>query len=203
MALTGVEKITSNQIAYWRSKGRGLTLDQLSDRTAELGERLDRGTLWKIENEKRGISLNDAVLLAAALNVPFPLLVLPLNGKLEQVPITRNVSVRADPARRWLLGEEPLDPLGSPAEWIQTARVLDLWAELHEAHEALQNAEGTLRRAEYVEDPTAIREAKSAFADSLLAYQRVREEMTTSEITPPKLPPTWRKVLRDGLGKEV
>lgn len=203
MALTGVEKITSNQIAYWRSRGRGLTLDQLSDRTAELGERLDRGTLWKIENEKRGISLNDAVLLAAALNVPFPLLVLPLNGRLQQVPITPNVTVPADPARRWLLGERWLDRLGSPAEWDQTARTLDLWGELHEAHEALQNAEGTLLRAEYAEDQAAIREAKFAFADSLLAYQRVREEMTRSGTTPPKLPPKWRKVLRDGLGKEV
>lgn len=137
------------------------------------------------------------------MNVPFPLLVLPLNGTLSHVPLTPNVTVPADPARRWLLGEEPLDPLGSPAEWIQTARVLDLWAELHETHEALQNAEGTLRRAEYVEDPTSIRKAKLAFADSLLAYQRVRDEMTRSGTTPPKLPPKWRKVLRDDLGKEV
>jgi transcriptional regulator with XRE-family HTH domain len=56
---------------------RGLSLAQLSDRLADLGNRFDTSQLGRMETGKRRVMLADAAAIAAALDVPLSLLVEP------------------------------------------------------------------------------------------------------------------------------
>lgn len=69
------------------------------------GETLDRFAVSKIEKGKRGVSVDEAVALAAALGVDPVRLLLPEDGHVEIAP---KLVVRADDARSWLRGLKAL-----------------------------------------------------------------------------------------------
>jgi hypothetical protein len=129
--------------------------------------------------------------LAAALNVPPPLLFLPLESG-KRVALTPKITAHPDELRRWLVGEEAIGGTRlNSGDWMRAAETLRLWESLHEAHEALQEAEKRLRRAEYVKDQDAIRRAREGFVERLLAYADVRDGMAEAGIKPPGLPKAW------------
>lgn len=86
---------------------RGLNAQALADRIKELGGKLDRAAVSKIENGMRGVSIDEALLLAVALDVAPLHLFLPRDDD-QTVTLAPEVMVTATQARRWIRGLEPL-----------------------------------------------------------------------------------------------
>lgn len=84
-----------------------LSAQGLADRVAALGGTLDRAAISKIETGKRGVSLDEALLLALAADVAPVHLFLPREDA-KPVRVAPKLSATAVAARRWLRGQEPL-----------------------------------------------------------------------------------------------
>ena len=91
--------------------------EDLADRLRILGAPIDRASLARLETRKRGLSVDEAMRLAAALNVaPVHLLVDP-DGD-EPVQATPTELLTPKEARDWIRGAQPLvsqDPRGYSA----------------------------------------------------------------------------------------
>src|SRR5689334_13386641 len=84
---------------------KGLNQQQIADRLEEFGVAMDQRTISKIEQGKRGISLDDAVAIAAALgSTPADLCVPSFTGIDEDVAIGPNLVWDRRRARSWLAG---------------------------------------------------------------------------------------------------
>src|SRR5665213_23417 len=162
-------EVLAGQVKYWRER-RHLTAQQLADRVSDIGGKLDRVAIAKIETNSRGVSLDETVQLAYALTVPPPLLFLPL-GSEDAVAIVPNVVIHPHLAWKWVVGEEgpaTSDRLGIRLDESYDAllRVREherLWA----AQEAMQGAGTDLRMAERSGNPERMQRAKEAHADAL------------------------------------
>lgn len=104
---------------------RGLASQQrLVDRLGELGYAVDRSTINRLENGSRGVSLDEAFAVAAALGVSPLSLMLPLEMG-QPVAVAPGLTVTSAEARAWAKGDEPLpgqDPQffehERPVEWV-------------------------------------------------------------------------------------
>lgn len=83
-----------------------LTAQAFAERAREVGLKFDRGTVSKIENRLRGVSLDEALAIAAALDVAPVYLFLPRDDR-ETVAIG-DIAVEALRARAWLRGDQQL-----------------------------------------------------------------------------------------------
>jgi transcriptional regulator with XRE-family HTH domain len=102
-----IRTVVGEQVAAIR-KRRGWTQEDLARRLADLGcGYLGRGAIAKIETEKREVSVDELVALAAALNVT-PVNVCVPYGADDQVEITPKIRVPAPRARRWFYAWEPI-----------------------------------------------------------------------------------------------
>jgi transcriptional regulator with XRE-family HTH domain len=92
---------------------RRWTQRELAEHLAQVGLPVDQGTVAKIESGKRALSVEDAVALAAALNVALFTLILPndMNG---EVALSPGVVATTLAARRWFSGRAPLDGIDEP-----------------------------------------------------------------------------------------
>ena len=82
---------------------------ELADRLDELGWPTDRSALARIEGKSRGVSLNDAVAIAAALGPSLNSMVVPLGSpKGVQIELAPKLWVGPSQARSWLRGNGPL-----------------------------------------------------------------------------------------------
>lgn len=117
----------------------GLTQQQVADRTEQLGYRISRGTLAKIELGAGGtradnISLVDVLVLAAALDVPPVMLILPL-GESEEVEIIPGNPIHPHLAHKWIKGSEDFTRAGysspfDPKQWARNAQPIRLFDKL-------------------------------------------------------------------------
>jgi transcriptional regulator with XRE-family HTH domain len=80
---------------------------ELADRLAELGTKMDRATVARTESLARGISLDEAFTLCAALGIA-PVFAFFPHGHGTQVEIAPELTVDAGHAQAWLRGELPL-----------------------------------------------------------------------------------------------
>src|SRR5919106_7003649 len=87
-------------------KRRGWSQAELSRRVSALGHELKKDAMSKIEGGSRGVTLDDAVALAAALDVP--LFVLLLGERDEEIELASELRVRAPFLASWLAGTMPL-----------------------------------------------------------------------------------------------
>jgi transcriptional regulator with XRE-family HTH domain len=85
-----------------------LTAQQLADRIADMGGSLDRAAISKIEVGKRGVSLDEAIEIAAALGIAPIHLFLPRDDG-APVCVAPDLEVPAAQARAWVRGYEPLE----------------------------------------------------------------------------------------------
>lgn len=181
-----ISEITARRVRVWRDR-HDVTAEELSERATDMGHPLSRVAITQIENGNRGISLDEALVLAAALNVPPLLLLLPLDRDVERVALTPKITEHPDAVRRWLVGEEEFGwatGFGSP-EWMAAAGTLRLWEALHEALGSLQDSQRALMNAEFVNDENAVRRARERYVKRVHAYADVRDAMTGAGIKPP------------------
>lgn len=131
------EQHVSAEVKRWRNR-RQLSADALAKRVARFGGRLSRQAISKIENGERGVSLNEVLLLAAALAVPPPLLFMPLDSA-EPIAVTPTQRLLPSEAWEWLAGDLGFGDFGD--EWSEARRGVRL-------HQALRHAQGQWGEAE-------------------------------------------------------
>lgn len=188
----------ASQLPRWR-RTRGVSAQQLAERVEALGGRLGRVAITKIETGKRGVSLDEAFLLAAALNVPPPVLFFPLETG-EHVAITPENVIHPNLATRWLAGEAPLARTDRTAmglrEWGEegwriAARPVQLYRELRAAQESAQDADVGVMRAEYEGDEAKMTSARKRFADRLTKLAQIQARMRAENLNPPWIDRRW------------
>ena len=96
------------RVASWRER-RGMTVQQLSDRCAELGLPIGRVTIAKLENGLRqGVTPYEVIVLAAVLGVAPIELILPI-GREKRVQLWPGAEVDPLSAVRWFCGDAALN----------------------------------------------------------------------------------------------
>lgn len=181
---------------------RGWTQDILAGELSNVGWRVDRAQIAKIEAGTRKISLDEAVTIGWAFGLPPALLYLPL-GESQHVAIAPEVIVHPDLARKWIAGTEPATDSSQRVrlvrEWHDDMGVWWVHDRLNEAQEAVSEAGRNLKGAEYVEGAgqnlraagyVASARVKEARVDHVLALKEladVLDEMTSAGMTPPEM----------------
>jgi transcriptional regulator with XRE-family HTH domain len=88
-------------------KRHGYTQQQLADQLNLLGAQTDRAAVAKVELGQRGLSVNEAFLFAAVLNVAPVHLFAPTDDD-DPISLGPNMTVTPHEMRRWVRGEQPL-----------------------------------------------------------------------------------------------
>jgi transcriptional regulator with XRE-family HTH domain len=180
-----------------------LSAEALAERVSKLGWPISRTTVTKIELEQRGVYVEEAFIIAAALNVPPPVLFFGLESG-EHVTLTEKSTIHPDLARKWLCGEGPLadtsraaigteDWYGAAGEWESAHGSVRLYELLNEAQEAVHAAWRSRQQAEWHASQPRMDEAKDMLAKRLTELWKVLADMRRLGITPPQMPKEWRE----------
>ena len=146
--------LAENLAAIRARVGMG-SAQELADKVKEIGGKLDRAAISKIESKARNVSLDEALLLAAALDVAPVHLIFPLDDA-EPVKIAPKLDpVSANDARWWLRGTTPLPTTNEKtyrsawtpqSEWdLRNARVEESEAAYLQAERRLRVAKAKLQ----------------------------------------------------------
>lgn len=157
------QSLTPQQIVAARLpllRGRhGWSTQKLADRITELGGDLSRTAITKIETGRRDVKLDEAMLLAVALDVSPSYFFVPVRRG-ETVSLTPNLTVTASEARYFVKGSKPLpgqDPYIFRSE-VNEELVEDreFW---QQARTAEERANELLAQAEEDNDPKELQAA--------------------------------------------
>jgi transcriptional regulator with XRE-family HTH domain len=183
---------------------RGWNQTQLAEEVTKLGTTMHQTTIAKIENQSRDVTINEALLLAAALNVPPPLLFIPL-GTDDRVEITSHSRIHPHLALDWLTGERELATSDRYSidqhTWAQMAQPLHLYQDLRRLEKDVIDAGAAVRAAEYVKDERKIQAARRLEAKVFKELHEHRETMVRAGVKPPKLAREWTAKMKQ-LGLE-
>ncbi|MFI7044755.1 helix-turn-helix transcriptional regulator [Streptosporangium sandarakinum] len=192
-------EVLARQVRAWRER-RKLSAQDLANRIAEDDGTLDRLAISKIENGKRGISLDEWLQLAYALAVPPPLLFLDLAGG-GNVAIVPGAEVHPWLAWEWATGEEP--PVTSSRrvkrveEFNDAAAYVRVYREERVASEGVHKAQRAIWSAEYTESPEQLQAAKAQHVEALRGLAKVLNEMVERGMNPPGKPREWVELMRN------
>jgi transcriptional regulator with XRE-family HTH domain len=148
-----ISGLFAEQLAAVRQRKRW-SQQELAERLTQMGHPTDRTTIARTETGKRGISLEDAVLYAAALGVPLVALMTPRDDR--QVQLTPRHRVLGDTFRAWVLGEQMLSG-DDDLRFFHTEALSDAEWRAQEWRPGVQhivNEASTLRRAAAERDET-------------------------------------------------
>lgn len=172
----------------------GLTQQQLAELVADHGGSLHQTTIARTERGERQPTLGEFLLFAAALNVPPPLLLLPV-GDEDVVAVTPRSHVHPHLAYKWLAGRGPLASSDRKAigvrQWHEAARPLRLHDHHDELADRVRQAQADARRAALADDAEQTT-TRQGYADALAALVDHRRVMRREGIQPPALPDEWR-----------
>jgi transcriptional regulator with XRE-family HTH domain len=165
---------------------------QLADRLAQLGEPMDRSTIAKIENGSRQVSLDEALRLAAALEVsPVHLFTDPphegpASRKYGPTParprvrLAAKLAVSPREARMWIRGQQPLR--GADRKIFYTEVSDEEWVAMQQhGIRFLLDRVNALMDAVVAEDHTQIDEAIDAINGELERHRRAAEQFKQKE----------------------
>lgn len=187
-----VGEVLGRRVRLYR-EGLGWRQEDLAGETSKLGYPINRVTLSNIERggtRAENVSLAEAMVLAAALNVPPPLLFLPL-GEEDRVAITPSVKVHPHLVLDWITGDEPFVYSNRRARdvktWTKHSTPMWLFQQLRRRQEAAQEAENQSRFAEGERAAVAAERFDGALRqlDQHLVY------MEREGLRVPKMPPEW------------
>lgn len=139
------ERVLAQQLKAIR-QGRGISARALAEKIATNGGTLDRVAIASIEANKRGVSLDEALELAAALDMAPLHLFIPLDDD-GDVQVTHEQVAPAVDARRWVRGEEPLP--GMDEKTFRTEVPASEWEAAQAPSPDEQKALNALERAEH------------------------------------------------------
>lgn len=107
-------------------KQRGWTQQDVAGRVAALGMNLSHATLSKLEAGSRGVSLDEALALSAALNVSPATLISGALAGINEIAVADSFALSSSAVKRWLCGQvwvkldheaTPPSPAMSDEEW--------------------------------------------------------------------------------------
>lgn len=185
-----VGEVLGRNVRSYRKK-LDWTQQDLATETAKLGHPINRVSLVKLEaggTRATNVSLVDTMVLAAALNVPPPLLFLPL-GEEELVAITPNVKVHPHLVLDWITGEAPFVYSNRRARdlktWDEHSTPMWLFQELRQHQEDVSEA---YSRRSVEEDRIGEERIDGALRqlDQHLLY------MERQGLRVPEMPPDWK-----------
>ncbi|WP_113704604.1 helix-turn-helix domain-containing protein [Nonomuraea lactucae] len=191
--------VLARQVKYWRTR-RKLSAQGLADRIAEDQGTLDRPAIFKIENGKRGVSVEEWLQLAYALAVPPALLFLDL-AKGADVAVVPGAEVHPWLAWQWVNGEgEPVTTQRRgkrTAEWHEARRYVRTYEREVEASSAVHKAYSRLADAEFKGNAEEIQAAKGQQVEALRNLAAIFDEMVEQEMNPPGKPREWIEIMRN------
>ena len=123
---------------------------ELADRVQSLGGKLDRAAIAKIESQLRNVTLDEALLLALALNVSPVHLVFPLDDDEQVLLAPDGPSVTAKEAREWLRGRAAIQGVDEKlflSAWVPESEWQRGNARVQEAKERRDASQRDLRVA--------------------------------------------------------
>ncbi len=186
-----VKEVFGERLKALREKA-GLSQQEVAARVAEHGGTMHQTTIMRTEKGTRNVTLNEYVLLAAALNVPPPMLLVPL-GSEDRVEITPRSRIHPHLALDWLTGDECLTNTKrfviDRGDWLRNAEPMFLWRKLRDLQEEQQAAATGVKSAEYLGDDDRIRQARNAHAGALEALRAHLLRMQTAGERPPGMHP--------------
>jgi len=189
-----VDEAFGGRVKHYREKA-GLSQDQLAERIANHGGAIHQTTILRTERGERHATLSEFLLFAAALNVPPPLLLIPL-GDERTVAITPKSKIHPHLALKWFVGYEFLADsdrrvAGQLNEWLNNSRPLHLHNRLQEVQDTVHVAWVVLTRAEFVDDEAEIKKARANLVDPLRALSDVLSQLRKEGMEPPRMPTEW------------
>lgn len=206
MRATSDEKMarTAGQIFANRLKAirlrREWSANDLAIEVRRLGGTISRGTIAKLETGtrgSRGVTLDEAIELAVALNVPLPLMFLPLGEEEDRIALAPNLRIHPHLALDWITGEGPLVNEDGKARdlksWNELATPMWLFQSLREYQDAVSEA-ATLRSNAGGEEQAVAQERLDGALRQLgqhLSYMQ-REGLSV-----PEMPSDWVARLAD------
>lgn len=172
-------EVFGRRLKYYRQR-RSWSQDDLARELDRVGRTIDRAQITRMENGKRGISLDDAIEIAWALGLPPALLYLPL-GEADDIALAPDVHVHPDLARKWVIGAEPSTDSARyarmPGEWKADMAVWWWHDELDKAVRRVRDAARAVRSAEYVGNVEQLEGAKLEHVAALQELAGVLDEM--------------------------
>ncbi len=188
-----VGEVVGRQVRHYREKLHW-TQEDLAAECDKLGHPMNRVTLSNIERggtRAHNISLVDTLVLAAALNVPPPVLFLPL-GLEDRVMITPTAVIHPHIALDWITGEGPLAYTNRRARdmktWNEHSTPMWLFQQLREYQDAVQGASSRLLATEG-EDRIAM--ARERYDGALRQLDQHLAYMKRMDLRPPEIPAEW------------
>jgi transcriptional regulator with XRE-family HTH domain len=196
-------EMLGRQVRRWREE-RKLSAQALANRLADLGSKLDRRAIFKIETENRGVTVDEWLQLAHALAVPPPLLLLDLESG-DQVEVAPNVALHPWIVWGWIAGEHaspvPSERGGAMVsrveEFGRAASTIQLYQQEEAASNAVHDTATAIRAAEYTGDEVKLRAAKSDRVDNLRILAQTLDSMIENGMTPPGKSPEVIQTIRD------
>lgn len=201
-------EVLARQIKVWRDR-RKLSAQDLANRMAEYGGKLNGIAIRRIENGQRDVSLDEALALAHALAVPPPLLFADLPSG-EHVAVLPDIPLHPWLVYQWAAGQEPplvVSERGGAnitrvEEFGQALTAVQLYREEEKAANAVHDAVSNLRNAEYVGESRAVEVARFNYLGTLRDLASVLDQMIENGIQPPGKPAAWIERIREsGLSK--
>jgi transcriptional regulator with XRE-family HTH domain len=178
-------QVLRRQMPAIRARLDDLSAQGLADRITSLGGKLDRAAISKIENGVRNVTLDEALMIAVALDVaPIHLFIPRDDGAL--VAVAPNLQpVAAATAREWLRGRQQLSGLNKKtyetevpdSEW---GAARELTHREEKARDAAETARRRLRVAKKVVD--LIKEELDRDTDRVLAGHQPWEDRLHREL---------------------
>jgi transcriptional regulator with XRE-family HTH domain len=181
--------VIAEQVTTLRKK-RGVTAQRLADDLNKLGIDWTRDTVTKFETRRRGsIDVTELFALALVLNVPPPLLIIPIDAK--TVPVIPDDNVSAYRTWLWLLGEHPITDTGG-GHWLDAGLPVRLVHRHFDAERNVGNALSGLDDGDYLAaqglDAQLIRDrSRKQLTEGVLELRQVRAEMRGWGMPPPQL----------------
>ena len=101
------EQVTAHRVRYLRER-HGWSQQDLADKLANFGMPIDRAQIARLELGKRGISLDETMRLAFALNVAPVNLITDPEDDAEPMALVPGAEYSPAETRKWVRGEMPM-----------------------------------------------------------------------------------------------
>jgi transcriptional regulator with XRE-family HTH domain len=194
-------RVVGRQVKRLRER-QGISAQRLADRCAELGAPgINRSVIANIESRREAVSVDELMVLAAALNTPPMLLLAPL-GDEQKVAVTPKTVVHPQLLLDWMTGDGPLcntnrtarthpwSDEGAP-DWREASLPIWMFQQLRKYQGAASSAD-VLTRTSGGEDAVSAAWAAANFEKTLRALAQHIEVMERSGLAVPEMPTEWR-----------
>lgn len=192
-----IGEVLAEKVRTYRER-LGLRQEDLAERTAQLGHPLSRVTLAKIEaggSRADNATLDDVLVLAAALDVPPPLLFLPL-GEAESIELAPGLIAHPHVVLDWLAGEDDLRGSvpwpGHVEAWSRNVHPVRMFRGLRERQDAAGLADAEARGFDKQQESDRAAEARHRFDRALVSLGAWLEAMRSAGLATPVMPEEWR-----------